>query len=383
MKQVTIVPSIYGHRVDKNGKCAVVIRVRLGKVYVHTEKLNYKINPDHWDSELKQVKRSAGNHTLINSLIRKKTIDLEAAFLQSEIFGDKLTKNKIKTIAKGGDHGKDFLQFCESNIKEKYPDTGRRGTRETYLSEITKLKEFREDLSFADVNYDFLTKYKRFLANEKKNHVNTIWKTFKWMNTMINDAIRHGGIIKDNPFKEFDRGKYKQGSRNYLLISDCDKLHEFIEKDRPEKMKVIAAYYLLMCYTGMRFNDATKNFKPSEHVKDDTHIILATEKTGSTIDIYIHDRLRKILPIIKENPIDLINKTFNDYLKIIGSDCGIKTTLTAHVGRHTFGATLAELGVPIEVAQRLLGHMDRKSTAIYYHITNKTLHDNMKKWDEL
>ncbi len=148
-------------------------------------------------------------------------------------------------------------------------------------------------------------------------------------------------------------------------------------------MITIAAYYLLMCYTGMRFNDALVRFNPEIHIKNNESIVFTTEKSGSTIDIYIHERSRFVLDYIEKRVIQIGNKGFNDYLKIIGSDCGIETKLSAHIGRHTFGATLAELGVPIEVAQKLLGHLDRKSTAIYYHITNKTLHENMKKWDRL
>jgi len=62
---------------------------------------------------------------------------------------------------------------------------------------------------------------------------------------------------------------------------------------------------------------------------------------------------------------------------------GIDIKMTAHTGRHTFGATMAELDVPIERAQKLLGHKDRRSTSIYYHIKNKSLDIEMDKWDKL
>ena len=63
--------------------------------------------------------------------------------------------------------------------------------------------------------------------------------------------------------------------------------------------------------------------------------------------------------------------------------CSIDINLTAHVGRHTFGATLADMDVPIERAQKLLGHRDKKSTEVYYHIKNKVLDEEMMKWNEL
>ena len=61
----------------------------------------------------------------------------------------------------------------------------------------------------------------------------------------------------------------------------------------------------------------------------------------------------------------------------------IQIAITAHTGRHTFGATLAEMDVPIKKAQNLLGHRDLKSTQIYYHIKNKSLDTEMEKWNSL
>lgn len=47
--------------------------------------------------------------------------------------------------------------------------------------------------------------------------------------------------------------------------------------------------------------------------------------------------------------------------------------LTNHVGRHTYGCLLAESRVPMEVAQKLLGHKDIDSTKIYYKLRSHTV----------
>jgi integrase/recombinase XerD len=383
MGNITIVPTLLGHRIDKSGKSQIVIRVRTGKSFAHTDKLNYKVPPDFWDPESRLVKKNYPNAGMMNSLIKKRVAELEEQFLHTELLGGVLTKSKVKKIAKGEALGSDFLGFCKAHILDKYPKSEQKETRRSYNGEITKLQKFQSEVSFADIDYSFLKKYKAYMINDLANHDNTVWKTLKWMNTMINDAIKIGGLIRDNPFKEFNRGKYKQGKRNYLEISDCDKIHELMSKEIPDQLRVIAAYYLFMCYTGLRFGDATKQFQPTIHIQNNERIIITTAKYDQEVNLLIHDRLRSVLDIVINNPLQITNKDFNKYLKVVATMSEIPVNLTAHVGRHTFGATLAEMNVPIERAQKLLGHRDKKSTEIYYHIKNKVLDSEMRKWDEL
>jgi integrase/recombinase XerD len=383
MGSINIIPTLLSHRVDKSGKSQLVIRVRVGRTFAHTEKLNYKIIPTFWDQEKRLCKSSMPNSAMINSLIKRKVAELEAQFLESELMGLTLTKNRVKKIAKGEALGSDFIAFCNTHIPMKYPKDEQKETRRSYKGEVTKLQKFQNDISFADIDFQFLTKYKAYMLNDLGNHDNTVWKSFKWMNTMINDAIKSGGLIKDNPFKEFSRGKYRQGTCSYLEIADCDKIHDFMTKDIPNQLRVIAAYYLFMCYTGLRFNDATKQFKPTIHILNDERIIITTGKSNNDVNLLIHNRLRSVLDIIIENPLSITNKDFNKYLKVVATMSTININLTAHVGRHTFGATLAEMNVPIERAQRLLGHRDKKSTVIYYHLKNKDLDSEMEKWNLL
>mgnify|MGYP000930034284 CR=1 FL=1 len=115
------------------------------------------------------------------------------------------------------------------------------------------------------------------------------------------------GLIKHNPFKDFDRGKYKQGKRNYLEIIDCDKIHELIAKEIPDLLREISAYYLFMCYTGLRFSDATRQFKPTIHILNDERIIINTGKFNEDVNLLIHDRLRSVLDIVIKNPLNITN----------------------------------------------------------------------------
>jgi integrase len=83
------------------------------------------------------------------------------------------------------------------------------------------------------------------------------------------------------------------------------------------------------------------------------------------------------LPIFKV----YCNKTTNRILQDIGRNCGIGTHLTCHVARHTFATLSLQLGIPIEVVSRLLGHTSLKTTLIYAKVVDEVKVREMKKWD--
>ena len=383
MGNISVIPVLLKQRINKFGKASIAIRVYLNRKPITYENLKHKITIQDWDEKKREVKRSVPNHALLNAKIKKRVAELEEKFLQIELLGTPLTKHKVQKITKGEDHGKDFYQFCTEQIALQYSKEDQHETRRTYTTEISKLKKFRKELSFGDVDYQFLTEYKAYMINSLGNSDNTIWKAFKFISTMINIAIKVGGYIKESPFKDFDRGHYKQGKRNYLTIEDCDKIHSLLHTNIPDQLKRVGYYYLFMCYTGLRFQDALYRFNYDQHVIDDERIIIDTQKCDVEVNLYIHQRLKVILDFIRVNPLKICNKYYNKYLKVLGTMAGITIDLTAHVGRHTFGTTLADLDIPIERAQKLLGHKDKKSTEIYYHIKNKLLDQEMMKWDQM
>lgn len=381
MENISVIAYLRKDRIDASGKAPLYLKVYVGEKLMHSESLSHKVDIKYWDDKSHKVKFSHPNSKLINLKISNKINELENSFLQNEVMGFKNTKARIKRLAKGEDYSRDFIQYCRERIAIRYPRPDQGETRRTYQSELTKISEFQSNISLGDIDYDFLARYKQWMISKRSNSENTIWKTFKFLNTFINDAIKNS-IIKSNPFDEFNRGTYVQKNRRYLELSDCDKIHNLLlDRELPERLKLVGFYYLFMCYTGFRFQDATVFFNYDNHVINDERIIIETQKSNSTVNLLIHSRLRSVLDVIKNHPLKISNKEFNSYTKVLATMAGIELEITAHTGRHTFGATLAELNIPIERAQKLLGHKDKKSTEIYYHIKNKNLDDEMMKWD--
>jgi integrase len=341
----------------------------------------YKVLITNWDAENRRVHDHAPNAKLINACISSKLQDMEKQLLQIEIMGKSLNRRHIKAAVKGEDAGMNFIKFCTGNIQQKYtnPETIR-----TYTSEVTKLLQFQRDVSFADIDFKFLTDYKAYMRDVLHNADNTIWKSFKFLRTMTKDALKQGGIISQDPFEEFDRGKYAQTQPVFNTVQECDKIQKLLDDDNMVIIaKRVALYYLLMCYSGLRFEDAI-SFNPDVHVIDNTRLIRKTSKgKGSYINIKLYDRLRAVIALVRLYPLRITNTDFNKWLKIVAATVGIDKDITAHSGRHTFGSLLADMNVPIEKAQLLLGHADMRSTKIYYHIKQNNVDDEADKLNAL
>ena len=354
-------------RIDGAGLVPILIRIDLDRspvAYYKAGQKAYRIPLACWDDQARQVSARYPNAQLINLALSKRKMELEQIFLMKENQGLKLNKQRIQRLVKGIEPGRCFYAFCRQQIKEKHDN---KETIRTYSSEVTKLELFRKDLSFNDIGFTFLQAYRAYMRDELKNEPNTIWKTFKFMNTMMRDAIKIGGIIDKNPFETFDRGSYKQTTRTFLTKLERERLEAVLYKKIPAELYRVIVYQLFMCYAGLRFEDAMA-FNYELHIVDDERLIMETQKAKEQVNIKLFPKLREVLVYVQQHPLSITNQEFNLLLKVAASMAGINKNLTAHVGRHSFGRMLAENGVDIKKAQKLLGHRDERSTRIYFHL---------------
>jgi integrase/recombinase XerD len=382
MSRISVVAALKTFKPRKDKTCSIVIRVILDSHVISTQKTNKYVLPEHWDSDKRQVKKSHPNAFIINMLIGNRTTELTSKLDRLELEGKPLSPLNIKNIVIGKKAGYDFFAYCNEYIPVKFCEARQKETRRSYNGELTKLRKFQASLNFYDIDQNFLQRYRAYMLTELNNHPNTVWKTFKFMKSIFNAAIREDKFQGENPFNRFDAGKYRQGLRNYLELDDCDRIMKVLSSKVPEILQHVGYYYLFMCYSGLRYSDALR-FDTAIHIIDNERIQMRTQKSGQEVNLFIHSRLRKVLDYIGTSKLTLVNKEFNKYLKVLGTMALIDVPLTAHVGRHTFGAMLAEMETPKEVAQKLLGHADARSTNIYYHLKDKSMDNAMKAWDRL
>ncbi|MBN2663328.1 MAG: integrase catalytic domain-containing protein, partial [Bacteroidales bacterium] len=110
---------------------------------------------------------------------------------------------------------------------------------------------------------------------------------------------------------------------------------------------------------------------------------LQMHKTGEIVTIPIIEKALRLMPkeYRKTDKIFkvLANQTTNDILKKVIKKADINKNISFHAGRHTLGSIGINVGIPIEVVSKILGHKDIKTTLIYAKLNESTLFDEMKK----
>lgn len=357
----------------------IIIRGFYNRKPVASVSTGHKIHINHWDQVQRLVVKSAPNASLINSCIKMKIQAMEATLMKQEICGHTINRQLLYKAVKGLNESTDFMQFCKDRIKQDYEN---KATRASYNSELTKMEGYRPVVSFADIDTNFLQGYKNYMKKDLLNADNTVWKTLKFINVMINKAINTGGIINENPFKHFNRGNYVQPIKQGLSIAHCDDIEAMaLADDCTPVIRMVAYRFLLMAYSGMRWADA-EIFDPAVHVQGG-HIIMQYQKCKTDVNNKMHTRLQRIVDIIHLYPLDISNQKFNQYLKLVAMHCKIPFNLSSHVGRHTMGSLLAQMNIPQDQAAIIMGHRDRKSTAIYYHHHLTNIDISMDKLNSL
>lgn len=371
----TALPTIRKDKRDAKGQVPVYIFVYSGGSKVKIS-LGHKINPEDWDEKARRIKKHVTNSNLLNTLIEKKLSDLKTKILVEQIVEkDKpfnvnqfIKKEKIKNIC--------FYEFSEKQILQKnYAEE----TRRAYRIYSEKLKEYKKVLYLTDINFQFLQSYEAYLRDTLNNSHNTVWGNFKFINTMTNDALKMKYILED-PFKTFKRLAYKQTQRTFLESYELNRIEEFVNSTQDNGLRLVGKYFLFMAFTGLRFSDAIR-FRSDLHVINGERIVMETQKTKKTTNLFINDRIRTLISFTMENPLNLSQVDFNRKLKIIAVGAGVDKKISSHVARHSFGSSLADLGIPMEVAKGLLSHGSMSSTKIYYHLKESNFDEAMKRFN--
>ena len=357
----------------------IIIRAFYNRRPIASKSTGYKVNRGHWNNNTRRVLNSCENAALLNTCIQNRLNAIQAELLQKEIMGAAITTKHISDAIRGYSIGRDFIYFCHERIEQDYSNPE---TKQGYYSECRKLQRFKPHIYFIDIEPNFLQRYRNFMRTELKNSANTQWRSLKFVYLMVNKAMDQGGILKINPFDKFDRGKYFQTDKPYLTVEEIDRVEKLIQDPTMAAMlKKVAARFLLMVYSGMRFGDAMK-FNPDLHVING-RFVMQYKKFSGRVNYIMHTRLLACVELIKEFPLTISNQKFNEWLKALAGVCKIQKNITTHTGRHTMGYLLSEMDVPKEKAKLIMAHRDDASLDTYYHVTDGHVDREIIKLNEI
>ena len=346
--------------------------------------------------------------------IRKKSLVIKNNSSYAKNHADLIVKQKIR--ASLGLSEQQPITF--SSLSQKYFGTlEKRGnaykTRLSYRSHLNKINEVFGKQMVSTITTIQINKFLDNLLYEKNLSNKTVHSYRALLNNVLSYA-KQFGYIKTNPMVDVKINYKDESHKNnyraenwYLtddemgkIIRDCNEMH------RPDYRDFILWLYL----TGMRIGEGGAIQVDNITQKDDIffcqingtlirvvgqgYVKQPFTKTKSSmreialpqqaVDLYLENKKGKnkkdYLFTNKRTGNPFSTGSINPVLKSICKRQNIDKPITAHIFRHTHVSKLSELGYPLDVISKRVGHENDKITReIYLHITNR----KAKKYNEM
>ncbi len=391
MLNTNIVVSLDTRRRKKDGSCPLLLRLGHNAMTVPIS-LNMSVPPKDWDEDTRVVKKSYKGTLSVarfnNDILQKKLEAMqvvnklhEAGTLQSLSIIE--LQEKIKKRLKK-DNDKDSFYEYGAQVVQELRAAQRFGTARSYEDVLRILKVFhrKPDLSFQEINFSFLTKFENYHLG-KGNEINGLAVYMRSIRAVFNRAIKEGTVEKE--LYPFDTYKIKIAPTRKRAL-EWDLLKKIIDLAlTPTDICFNARNYFLASYMmyGMNFKDMA--FLKKADIADG-RISYRRDKTSKLYDIKITPQLKEIFsyyaeknpdsefvfpiihrdtPLLQDRDILWARKRYNKKLKLLADLCGIESTLTTYVSRHSFATQALMQEVPVAAISTMLGHSSLKTTETY------------------
>jgi integrase len=302
----------------------------------------------------------------------------------------------------GNNSKKQKMLFCDyikavSARKTELTGKSTNGIFGGLKSLIRHITQYKGDkITFKQIDKNFCIGFIDYLRTvpNKQNPLERLGDRtqFRYITTfklVLNSAIKDD-IINDNPFQQIPADYYPKNTQAERPYLTTDELAKMI--NTPCVSEDMKKAFLFSCFTGLRVGDITALQWGQ----------IQTESNGTTTLSFVQQKTKKSehLPLCKEALKYLPerkNKTDNDLVFYVRSStfitrhislwaCSAGVTnkrVTFHTARHTHATLLLNLGVPIEVVSKILGHSNIQTTQIYAKIIDKSKGAAMHKLDDL
>lgn len=380
----SITPTIRKQYIRKDGTSQVYLNVYVSRKLVRIN-TNVYVSSKNWNEKKNCVLGSDADHQdknlqINNCIARVSEIQKKYRLLFKEITPQQLI-DEYRIFSTNIDFHEFVLK--EINVKRK---TSAYNTTKKHLSSAKKLREFRPNLSFSEINESFIKQYDTWLRISKKNATNTRMKELAFLKEYIRIAL-HAGKIESSPF-QFYKLKSEKTDIIYLTKEDLHLLlNIYRNKQLPYFQDLCLRKFLFMCFTGMRISDV-ENLTWANI--DGNNIVFIAHKTRNQKTVQIVVPLVDVSKEIIESESGdkkygfifrkIERNTISRNIKQICKDVGILKNVSTKTGRHTFATLFLESGGALEVLQKILGHSNIRETMIYAHVSNSRIENQMSKF---
>ncbi|MFP3042050.1 site-specific integrase [Treponema primitia] len=195
----------------------------------------------------------------------------------------------------------------------------------------------------------------------------------------LKQAVREN-ILPSDPSEGVKSISIPEPDREYLELEEIQQLSKV-----PLGGKLgaeVKRAFLFACYCALRVSDLKSlQWGDIQHNTSGVQVVKKQVKTRKRVVVPLHDSAWSIInDNVPHNPTDPVfpllvkSKTdTNKYLIQWVEKTGIPKHITWHAARRTCPSLLHEMGVDIYTIQKICGHAQVKTTAIYTQVSDKSL----------
>lgn len=374
---------VYNRKRSLNKKGMALVQV---EAYLDRKKKYFStkvyLKPEQWDNK-KLIVKNHPNADALNRLIYE-----FMAMIEKRVGIVAARKAYFIRVTKGCfEHKRKQNLFYSFFRQEIANSTLKESTKRNHLSTLSLLQQFKKDVTFSDLTFEFISSFEYFLQS-RGYHTNTIAKHMKHLKRHINVAINKDYMeIQKYAFRKY-KIKTIENKHTHLSPEELEKLEKLNLAGRYTKLQKTLDAFLFCCYAGMRYSDFI-SLSPDNIVKirQETWLIYKSIKTSTEVRLPLYLLFEgKGLVILDKYRDDLQsffhlrdNSNVNKDLIVISRLAGLSKKISFHTARHTNATLLIYNGVNITTVQKLLGHKSVKTTQVYTNVMDMTIVHDLEK----
>ena len=268
---------------NKRGMALVQVEAYLDRKKKYFSTKVY-LKPEQWDAK-KLVVKNHPNADALNRLIYEFVAAIEKKELELWQQGKRISLELLKDALATKENNSSFISFFKQEVSNS---SLKDSTKRNHLSTLLLLQEFKRDIVFSDLTFEFVSSFEYFLQ-QKGYHTNTIAKHMKHLKRHINIAINKEYIeIQKYAFRKY-KIKTVENKHTHLVPEELEQLERLSLTDKHMKLQKSLDAFLFCCYAGMRYSDFTNLSKKNiVDINQETWLIYKSVKTGTEVRLPLY-----------------------------------------------------------------------------------------------
>ena len=226
-KMVTIKVVLRKQKTNKAGLAPLWLRVTKNRKTKFIS-LDVRLEPKFWDEEKQRVRGSYPHSTRLNSLLKVKLAQAQAAYVDLELEHPIVRTQDILSRV-SAKRSPDFFEYAYK-YAQGYRDKGKERTFKRFRTALNKMKAYvgEQKLYMEDIDIPFLKKYEKYLSREIHDNCNNTRHTdLKSVRRVINEAVDEQLFpFEKNPFNRY-KLKWEKTNKSYLTETELKAFEEF------------------------------------------------------------------------------------------------------------------------------------------------------------